>query len=52
MFPNDLWIVDPYKGKLMTVVNDVPSEVVQIESTSDVSNVSTTVKTTTVNYEI
>lgn len=49
MFPNDLWIVDPYKGKLMTVVNDVPSEVVQIESTSDVSNVSTTVKTTTVN---
>ena len=32
MFPNDLWIVDPYKGKLMTVVNDVPSEVVQIES--------------------
>lgn len=49
MFPNDLWIVDPYKGKLMTVVNDVPSEVTQIESTSDVSNVSTTVKTTTVN---
>ena len=49
MFPNDLWIVDPYKGKLMTVVNDVPSEVVQIESTSDVSNISTTVKTTTVN---
>lgn len=49
MFPNDLWIVDPYKGKLMTVVNDVPSEVIQIESTSDVSHVSTTVKTTTVN---
>lgn len=49
MFPNDLWIVDPYKGKLMTVVNDVPSEVIQIESSSDVSHLSTTVKTTTVN---
>ena len=49
MFPNDLWIVDPYKGKLMTVVNDVPSEVIQIESSSDVTHLSTTVKTTTVN---
>ena len=33
----------------MTVVNDVPSEVIQIESSSDVTHLSTTVKTTTVN---
>ena len=35
MFPNDLWIVDPYKAKIDDSLNDVPSEVVQIESTSD-----------------